>query len=199
MHLLQSPARGVVPFKAHQKGTRACRLGRAARGVRPQAQQHGSRLVAAAAAAEAVTVAQPAPSQHAPHTNGSAAAAAASAPRAGGLVENAPTFQEAIAKLQDYWAAAGCAIWLPHNTEASNKPLRSLQQRSWPWQASQGSFSSRNPVLSHVSPHRTWVQAWNRLGGGPYNAAQPLCAAIMSCSCAAWLLLHLGRRLARAP
>lgn len=29
----------------------------------------------------------------------------------------APTFQEAIAKLQDYWASVGCAVWLPHNTE----------------------------------------------------------------------------------
>ena len=30
---------------------------------------------------------------------------------------SAPTFQEAITKLQAYWANAGCAIWLPHNTE----------------------------------------------------------------------------------
>ncbi len=27
------------------------------------------------------------------------------------------TFQDAIAKLQDYWASVGCAVWLPHNTE----------------------------------------------------------------------------------
>ena len=30
---------------------------------------------------------------------------------------NAPSFQEAIARLQEYWASVGCAIWLPHNTE----------------------------------------------------------------------------------
>ena len=30
---------------------------------------------------------------------------------------DAPSFQEAIARLQAYWASVGCAIWLPHNTE----------------------------------------------------------------------------------
>lgn len=29
----------------------------------------------------------------------------------------APTFQEAISRLQQYWASVGCAMWLPHNTE----------------------------------------------------------------------------------
>jgi hypothetical protein len=29
----------------------------------------------------------------------------------------APTFQEAIRRLQDYWASVGCVVWLPHNTE----------------------------------------------------------------------------------
>ncbi|EFN58140.1 hypothetical protein CHLNCDRAFT_141905 [Chlorella variabilis] len=28
-----------------------------------------------------------------------------------------PTFQEAISRLQQYWAGVGCALWLPHNTE----------------------------------------------------------------------------------
>ena len=36
--------------------------------------------------------------------------------RAGGAGA-APTFQEAIARLQSYWASVGCAVWLPHNTE----------------------------------------------------------------------------------
>lgn len=36
------------------------------------------------------------------------------APR-GGAVKL--TFQDAIAKLQEYWASVGCAVWLPHNTE----------------------------------------------------------------------------------
>ena len=30
---------------------------------------------------------------------------------------SAPTFQEAISRLQQYWASVGCAVWLPHNTE----------------------------------------------------------------------------------
>lgn len=29
----------------------------------------------------------------------------------------APTFQEAISRLQEYWASVGCTVWLPHNTE----------------------------------------------------------------------------------
>jgi hypothetical protein len=29
----------------------------------------------------------------------------------------APTFQDAISRLQAYWASCGCAIYLPHNTE----------------------------------------------------------------------------------
>jgi hypothetical protein len=32
-------------------------------------------------------------------------------------VPGAPTFQEAISRLQQYWAGVGCALWLPHNTE----------------------------------------------------------------------------------
>lgn len=28
-----------------------------------------------------------------------------------------PTFQEAIQRLQQYWASHGCTLWLPHNTE----------------------------------------------------------------------------------
>lgn len=35
-----------------------------------------------------------------------------------GLAPGVPTFQEAIARLQTYWAGVGCALWLPHNTEA---------------------------------------------------------------------------------
>ena len=51
--------------------------------------------------------AQPPPSQ---------AAYATSAPLLRNL--DAPTFQEAIIRLQNYWADLGCAICQPHNTEA---------------------------------------------------------------------------------
>lgn len=54
-----------------------------------------------AAAVDAPTAAQ------APGNSGAAAAAAGTA----------PTFQEAISRLQQYWASVGCALWLPHNTE----------------------------------------------------------------------------------
>lgn len=40
-------------------------------------------------------------------------AAAAATP----LAADVPTFQAAIARLQDYWASVGCAVYLPHNTE----------------------------------------------------------------------------------
>lgn len=37
---------------------------------------------------------------------------------AGPPVNNgAPTFQDAISRLQTYWANQGCAVYLPHNTE----------------------------------------------------------------------------------
>lgn len=34
-----------------------------------------------------------------------------------GSIATAPTFQEAVKRLQDYWSAQGCIVWLPHNTE----------------------------------------------------------------------------------
>jgi len=50
-----------------------------------------------------------------------ASAAAASTPSvssaASGVNTDAPTFQQAIDRLQNYWASKGCAVWLPHNTE----------------------------------------------------------------------------------
>lgn len=46
----------------------------------------------------------------------SQAAYATSAPLTRNL--DAPTFQEAIIRLQNYWADFGCAICQPHNTEA---------------------------------------------------------------------------------
>lgn len=39
---------------------------------------------------------------------------------------SAPTFQEAIARLQEYWAGVGCAVWLPHNTEVGRLHQREL-------------------------------------------------------------------------
>ena len=44
-------------------------------------------------------------------------AASPAAASAKGPANGAPTFQEAISRLQEYWASVGCALWLPHNTE----------------------------------------------------------------------------------
>lgn len=56
-----------------------------------------------------------------PVAAGAAAAPSRASQGAVGVQEtgNAPSFQEAIARLQQYWASVGCAVWLPHNTEAS--------------------------------------------------------------------------------
>lgn len=50
-------------------------------------------------------------------------------PKANGAVQpavrnaDAPTFQDAIARLQGYWSQFGCAICQPHNTEVSTGAL----------------------------------------------------------------------------
>lgn len=66
-----------------------------------------SRIVAAAAATAAPAAADTAAVQ----------LQANSSTNGAGRNRSAPTFQEAIKRLQDYWAAAGCVVWLPHNTE----------------------------------------------------------------------------------
>jgi len=50
------------------------------------------------------------------------APAPASANGTGGGQDAALTFQEAVARLQQYWAAQGCAVWVPHNSEARAQP-----------------------------------------------------------------------------
>jgi glycyl-tRNA synthetase len=59
---------------------------------------------------QAVAVQAPVPNQTT-STEGRPAAAS------GGRRASALTFQDAIAKLQDYWAKQGCIVWQPHNTE----------------------------------------------------------------------------------
>lgn len=120
--LLGAPVRGFTPFKKHKQGVQArVVLPRAAQplrlaGVVANAGASGSRnLVRASAAAPAATTAAPASAAAVATTPSNGAAPARS-----GLVKDAPSFQEAITKLQEYWASVGCAIWLPHNTEVSN-------------------------------------------------------------------------------
>lgn len=82
-------------------------------GARPLTSPAAAAAVAAAAAAAAPLASAPAGGAA---TAAAAAAAATAAPPAGGAGV-APTFQEAVRRLQDYWARAGCLVWLPHNTE----------------------------------------------------------------------------------
>jgi hypothetical protein len=60
--------------------------------------------------AQAVAIQAPSPNQKALTEEHPVAATA-------GKRANALTFQDAIAKLQDYWAKQGCIVWQPHNTE----------------------------------------------------------------------------------
>lgn len=46
-----------------------------------------------------------------------APAAPASSSSNGSDHADAPTFQEAIFRLQQFWSSRGCVVWLPHNTE----------------------------------------------------------------------------------
>lgn len=74
-------------------------------GTQPSRSLASGRTLPRAAAVDAPTAAQAL-------GNGGVAAAAAG---------TAPTFQEAISRLQEYWASVGCALWLPHNTEVSRE------------------------------------------------------------------------------
>lgn len=46
------------------------------------------------------------------HTNGSNGAGKPA-------TATALTFQEAVARLQEYWASVGCAVWQPFNSEVT--------------------------------------------------------------------------------
>ncbi|GIL97072.1 hypothetical protein Vretimale_2680 [Volvox reticuliferus] len=116
MNLLGAPIRGFAPFKQHKHGSQLHALKHSsaqpprssARVVAPPATRSLLIRAAAAVPAAAPIIEAPSPASG----NGTNAAS-----QRGGLVQDAPTFQEAIAKLQEYWASVGCAIWLPHNTE----------------------------------------------------------------------------------
>jgi hypothetical protein len=79
-------------------------------------QRHLSAAAAAAAAAPAAAPVAPGAEQR--HADSSASASSSSSNGAAGAGSSAaPSFQEAISRLQEYWAAQGCLVWLPHNTE----------------------------------------------------------------------------------
>ncbi len=69
-----------------------------------------ARLHRVQAAVDTLSAAGSSPA-HAPETNGT--------PQRASVQPNstAPTFQDAVAKLEEYWSKQGCIVWLPHNTE----------------------------------------------------------------------------------
>ena len=94
--------------KAFRALSAACQLPH----QRGEAPATPARALGTARAAPQAAAVEAAPSAASHDSNGGSAAAAA-------VAAGAPTFQEAIARLQEYWASVGCALWLPHNTEVS--------------------------------------------------------------------------------
>lgn len=121
MHMLRSLSRARLPLAATQQPLIRRGLLTAAHSTSSQQQaprpaafaahsalRHRSSRSASTtpAAAAVVSEAAPAAQHHEGATNGA---------NTGG--NTAPTFQEAVRRLQDYWASIGCIVWLPHNTE----------------------------------------------------------------------------------
>ena len=114
--LLARRARGPVPFRPHNSGIRKggdwinvqdYSFPIATRCTRTLSSSDRNRVVSnAASSATAET-------NHASHVS--------SQPRS---PTSAPSFQDAITKLQAYWAGVGCALWLPHNTEVTQGDCR---------------------------------------------------------------------------
>ena len=83
---------------------------------------------------------------------------------------DAPTFQDAIARLQSYWAQFGCAICQPHNTEV----MTCIGRLSRPLQTA-GGASQQPPFRSYILaggsrhheprdvPAREWTRALERV------------------------------------
>lgn len=78
-----------------------------------QQQPAARRLITASAAAPAVADQPAAAATGAQQAQHDASNGAGSK----GNASTAPTFQEAVKRLQEYWSAQGCIVWLPHNTE----------------------------------------------------------------------------------
>ena len=58
-----------------------------------------------------------APSTAADSSNAASPSPSSTASSSSSAAAQGPTFQDAILRLQEYWASNGCAIGLPHNTE----------------------------------------------------------------------------------
>lgn len=109
--LLAPHGRGPAPFRPHNAPAAAgTTRPRAVPSASPAPQRSAiaqqQRRAMQPARAAAVDVAAPAPTP-----------SAQPAPARPAGNPSAPTFQQAITKLQEYWASVGCAIYLPHNTE----------------------------------------------------------------------------------
>lgn len=108
----QAPVAQLHSSRLH-KQLSARTLSPAAQHALQQQQPAVRRVLTASAAAPAVAdqaPAAPAGNQQAQHSTSNGAGSK-------GNASTAPTFQEAVKRLQDYWSAQGCIVWLPHNTE----------------------------------------------------------------------------------
>ncbi|KAK9839286.1 hypothetical protein WJX81_005719 [Elliptochloris bilobata] len=111
LYTLVGPARSGIPSKSKQRfGQQRC-----AAGTLPGPHRAHSRCRAASGATQSAAAAPV--TAHDPSPNPSVPASASSNGTGARAGAGALTFQEAVARLQQYWAAQGCAVWLPHNSE----------------------------------------------------------------------------------
>jgi len=124
-------------------------------------------------AAAGVTESAAAPPAAAPEP--AAAPAPASANGAGGGRGAALTFQEAVARLQQYWAAQGCAVWVPHNSEARAQPAALVRTRS-----REGRLQPATPPFVTCVP----IKRAQRRVSLACRAGRSLWLTAMCCACA---------------
>ena len=119
------PGSGCHPMMLAMRTLAVCRSAAARQLPRTLSGARALRTLCAAAPLPGRRPAQPAQPRGVSSGRALPQAAAVEAPTASspaaastsGPANGAPTFQEAISRLQEYWASVGCALWLPHNTE----------------------------------------------------------------------------------
>ena len=90
----------------------------------------------------------------------------------------APSFQEAIKRLQEYWASVGCIVWLPHNTEVGAGTMNPATFLRYEAQVLALGYLPRGPDASRGLVRRQ--RAYKKIRGTPQ---QQIVASAISASC----------------
>lgn len=191
--LLQSIRRGKAPFQpASVQHTRSSHS--SSRCAPRRSPTIAEPLLAAAsqrinASASASAVASPAVTQT-PTSQPVAAGSNGSSTHKGGVSGAAPTFQEAVARLQQYWSAQGCLVWLPHNTEVgagTMNPATFLRV-----QVSVGTHTCRGTLRA-----RYLLPGLNVSPSIPHQWQQQVSVRLLSSMGCAETSRHMGRHVGR--